>query len=80
MRAVKPQHLELRDVSFDRWLTPKELAGHFGRMEDSAYRWKEKYIPGQIPARYLRYSGPARMLFHPDIISMLEKIFEAAHD
>jgi hypothetical protein len=68
---------DLPDLAIERWLAPKELAGHFGLKEDSAYTW---LADGTIPRRYIRYCGRWRMRIHPAAIPELEKIFERAHE
>ena len=65
------------------WLTPKELAGHFGLNEESAYRWRRELIPDTHPKtkrRLIRYGGMARIFFHVDVIPFLDDLFTAAHD
>ena len=65
------------------WLTPKELAGIFGRTEDSVYRWRRELIPDVHPKlghRLIRYCGIRRILLHPDVVGLLEEKFSRAHD
>ncbi|MBI3418117.1 MAG: hypothetical protein HY043_22745 [Verrucomicrobia bacterium] len=65
------------------WLTAKELAGHFGLNEESAYRWRREIIPEVHPetqTRLIRYAGKMRIFFHVDCVSFLEERFAAAHD
>ncbi len=68
---------ELPDLPIGKWLAPKEVAGHFGLNEDSAYNWIND---GTISRRYIRYCGRMRMRIHPAVLAELEKEFEAAHD
>jgi len=58
------------------WLTPKELSGHFGLLEDSAYRWIDG---GLIPKRWLKYGGRRRIFIRSAAIPHLEKNFRNAH-
>jgi hypothetical protein len=63
---------ELPQLAIDLWKTPKEVAGHFGLKEDSAYRWMDD---GTIEQKYIKYCGRWRMRLHPEVIPILEKIF-----
>jgi hypothetical protein len=61
-------------VPLDRWLTAKQVAGHFALNEESVYRWRQE---GKIPAQYFKLCGTRRLLFHPDAIALLQAKFEA---
>ena len=67
----------LPEVPVERWLSPKELAGHFGLKEDSAEAWIHDVT---VPRRYVKFCGRWRMRIHPAVLPELEKIFEEAHD
>jgi len=70
-----PEQLELRQVSVDRWLTPKEVAWQFGLQEDSAYRWIDD---GTIPEQFVVCCGRWRKRIHPDVIPLLKQTFRTA--
>lgn len=61
-------------LPLDRWLTAKQVAGHFALNEESVYRWRKE---GKIPARYFKLCGRRRFLFHPDVLAYLEMQFRA---
>jgi predicted site-specific integrase-resolvase len=63
-------------LPLEKWLSPKELAAHFGLSEDSAYRWLDE---GTIARRFVRHCGRWRIRIHPAAIAELQKIFEQAH-
>jgi hypothetical protein len=74
---ASPDQLDLPNLPFEQWLTPKELAGRFFLNEESAYRWRTE---GLIPERYVRFRGTRLLMFHPKAIEHLEAIFRKAHD
>lgn len=68
---------DLPNLPIERWLAPKELAGHFGLKEDSAERWIRE---GIVPRQFVRYCGRWRIRVHPAVIPILERDFEQAHE
>ena len=74
---VHVEHPALSEVPFEKWLTAKQVAAHFGLDEQSAYRWVSE---GRVPDRFIHYRGMRQYLFHPDLLLHLEKLFRAAHD
>jgi len=70
------ESVELPAVPIEKWLSPKEVAGHFGLSPFSAYRWINE---GIVPEHYFRRCGLWRLRVHPAVIPMLEKKFAAAH-
>lgn len=60
----------------NQWLAPKELAGHFGLADDSAYRW---IADGLIPDRWLKHQGKRRLLVNRAALPHLEQIFKKSH-
>lgn len=64
-------------LPLEKWLSPKQLAAHFGLKEDSGERWIRE---GTVPRRLIRFCGRRRMLVHPDAVQLLENIFETAHE
>ncbi len=66
------QQIELPNLPIEKWLSPKEVAGHFGLSAFSAYRWVNE---GMIPDHFVRYCGTWRMRLHPDVVSYLQKKF-----
>jgi hypothetical protein len=74
---VCTENLALPEVPIEQWLTAKQLAAHFGGLdEQSAYRWRSN---GSIPPAYIKKFGNWRYKFHPAVVSLLEKDFAAAH-
>lgn len=71
------QQIELPNVQIEKWLSPKEVAGHFGLKEDSAERW---IADGTVPRHLVKFCGRWRMRVHPSALPILEKIFEEAHE
>lgn len=67
---------DLPHVPIERWLSAKEVAGHFGLSPFSAYRWVNE---GLIPDSHVRYCGMCRIRLHPDVIGLLRKKFAANH-
>lgn len=67
---------DLPHLPIEKWLSPKEVAGHFGLQEDSAYRWHNE---GLIRRELVRYCGRWRIRVHPAAIRELEILFEDAH-
>jgi predicted site-specific integrase-resolvase len=67
----------MRAVPLNQWLSAKQVAGYFGLQQWSAYRWREE---GTVPEPFVKRSGRWRILFHPDVIPLLEKVFEQAHE
>jgi len=77
------EQLPFEPFNPEAWLTAKELAGHFGLNEESAYRWRRELIPDTHPktkVRLIRYSGTRRIFFRLDCIPFLLEKFRAAHD
>jgi hypothetical protein len=71
-------HPALPEVPFDKWLTAKQLAAHFGGLdEQSAYRWVSE---DRVPERFIRFRGMRQYLFHPAVIAHLEELFKRSHD
>ena len=66
----------LPEFPIEKWLSPKEVAGHFGLSPFSAYRWRSN---GFIPPAYVKKFGGWFYKFHPAVVSVLEKNFEEAH-
>lgn len=66
----------LPQLPIEQWLTPKELAAHFGLKEDSAYRWIDE---GTVEDRFIKHCGTRRLFIHPAALAQLEKLFTAAH-
>lgn len=58
------------------WLSPKQLAAHWGLKEDSAERW---IAQGLVPKKYIRRRGKGRILIDPAVIPILQAQFDAAH-
>jgi hypothetical protein len=73
---MNPVPQVLPEVPVEQWLSPKQLAAHFGLKEDSAYLWRSN---GTIPPAYIKKFGNWRYKFHPAVVSLLEKDFAAAH-
>lgn len=75
---MPPEHqLNFAPLKVDEWLTAKQLADHFGRDQNSAYRWRQE---GHIPDKFVRFAGFREMFFHPDVVRHLETLFMEAHD
>jgi Helix-turn-helix domain len=70
---VHVEHSALSEVAFEKWLTAKQVAAHFGLGESSAYHWVNE---GRIPERFIRYRGMRQYLFHPDLLLHLKKLFQ----
>ena len=70
------QHPEFTLMSIEQWLSPKEVAGHFGLSPFSAYRWIDE---GLIPQNMIRYCGMWRIRIHPGVIAILQKKFAENH-
>jgi len=64
-------------LAIEKWLTPKEVAGHFGLTPFSAYRWVSE---GLIPEQFIRFCGMWRIRLHPDVIPILQRKFAENHD
>jgi Helix-turn-helix domain len=71
--ALRPA---LPEVPIEQWLSPKQIGAHFGLSSDSVYRWRSN---GTIPPAFVKKFGGWRYKFHPGVVSLLEKDFEAAH-
>lgn len=63
------------DCPIDKYLSPKEVAGHFDLSPFSAYRWIGE---GIVPENYVRRCGKSRLRLHPSIIPLLEEKFAGA--
>ncbi len=68
------ESVDLPEVPIEKWLLPKEVAGHFGLSPFSAYRWINE---GIVPESFIRRCGSWRLRVHPAVIPMLEKKFAA---
>ena len=75
LRAPHSEQPDL-DLAIERWLSPKEVAGHFGLSAFSAYRWVNE---GLIPSTHVHYCGMWRIRLHPGVIPILAKKFQANH-
>jgi len=64
-------------IPLEKWLSPKELAGHWGLKADSAENW---IADGTVPRQMVRHCGRKRLLVHPDAIPLLQQIWNAAHE
>ena len=69
-----PHKTDLAEVPIEKWLSPKEVAGHFGLTAFSAYRWINE---GIVEDHFVRRCGQRRLRIHPAAIPMLEKKFAA---
>lgn len=69
-----PAQPALSEVPIEKWLAPKEVAGHFGLSQFSAYRWINE---GIVPEQFFRRCGQWRLRVHPAVIPFLEKKFAA---
>lgn len=67
----------LPQLPIERWITPKQLAEHFGLKVDSAYRWIDEET---VDSRFVKRCGTRRLLIHPAALPELEKIFAAEHN
>ena len=76
VHQVCAEHPALPEVPIEKWLSPKEVAGHFGLSPFSAYRWRSN---GFIPPAYVKKFGGWFYKFHPAVVSLLEKSFTAGH-
>ena len=72
-RLIQP----ITDRPIEEYLSPKEVAGHFGLSPFSAYRWIGE---GIVPENYVRRCGKSRLRLHPSVIPLLEEKFAGAHD
>jgi hypothetical protein len=66
----------LPKVPIEQWLSPRQIAAHFGLSAFSAYRWRSN---GTIPPAYFKKFGGWRYKFHPGMVSLLEEVFAAPH-
>jgi len=71
-----PKQPDLPELAIEQWLSPKEVAGHFGLSPFSAYRWIGE---GLIPEKYVRCCGMWRLRLHPAVIPILQKKFIENH-
>jgi hypothetical protein len=76
VHQVHVEHPALPEVLIEKWLSPKEVAGHFGLSQFSAYRWISE---GLVPENYVRHCGKWRLRVHPSVIPLLEEKFARAH-
>ena len=65
------------EPAIDHWLSPKEVAAHFGMSLYSSYRWINE---GYIPPEFVRCIGRRRIRIHPDSVALLEKTFAEWQD
>ena len=71
------EHHALPEVPIEQYLSAKELAAHFGGLdEQSAYRWRSN---GIIPQKYIKKFGNRNYKFHPAVTSFLENKFAETH-
>jgi predicted site-specific integrase-resolvase len=68
--------IELPNLPIEKWLSPKEVAGHFGLSAFSTYRWINE---GLIPQEFVRNCGMWRYRLHPKVIEHLQEKFATAH-
>lgn len=70
------QQIEFSSLPIEKWLSPKEVAGHFGLQSWSCYRWINE---GIVPEEYIRYCGMWRVRLHPAVTDYLAQKFAEAH-
>lgn len=73
---VETKHPGLPELPIEQWLSPQQLAAHFGLSDGRANGWLRK---GYIPPAYIKQIGKNRFKFHPSVIPVLEEVFAASH-